>query len=202
MKQFIYSICLVFFIASCNKGKQTLDKVQELSNSAQRVSGTIQESQKISSEVQELAKTTPIPKETFTSWLAIKVGGFTRISYSAGGMSAAGISSINATYTSKDASQKIEIKLIDGAGPSGSSALAGMQMVLAGDYEEESQTSSKKTITNGKYRALQEYNKQDRKTGLQLVYNRRLLLVVKATNLSPHKVWEFVEALDLEKLNT
>ncbi len=147
-------------------------------------------------DIKELQAITPLTNEELKSWCADEVNGMKRISYKAGQAGMMGIASIEAAYANEDKSKKFSINIIDGAGQVGAAATAGMRMVMSQDFEEESETGSRRTVTKNGTKAIEEYRSGNNNSTIQLMEGNRFYLEAKGNNMDLDETWDAIDEID------
>jgi hypothetical protein len=208
MKKLNLIICLASLLIwiSCknNPEAQNVEKDNPKAESATKTSiptetmmGTVND-MKVNAET--LRNTTPISKEVFKAWLPDELLGMRRTGYTLGALVMGEIASVEANYISADNVRKLKLELMDCAGEMGASVAMAAQVTLASDYEEESESKRKRTLTKNGVRAVEEYQKKKGNTILECLVKNRFYVKVTGEKMEPDDVWEALVALKVKSL--
>ncbi|MDN3723251.1 hypothetical protein QRD02_02560 [Aequorivita sp. SDUM287046] len=199
MKKFVLALFVFSASISC-KDNPVSKKIRETRETVSNTTNAVEEMNKMQDDIQELQETTPLTNDQLKQWLPVEVNGMKRISFKAGQAGMMGIASIEATYANEDKSKKFSIHVIDGAGQVGAAATAGLRMLMSQDFEEETETGSRKTITKNGTKAIEEYRSGNNNSTIQLMKKNRFYLEAKGNNMDLDETWDAVEEINLEKL--
>jgi len=189
------TICMV----AC-KDNPVSKKIKETKQNVSNTKNAVKEMNDIQKDLVELQNMEPLSNADLKEWLPEEVNGMKRISYKAGYMGALQIASIQAEYANEDKSKKFKIELIDGAGPMGASATMGMRMVLSQEFEEESETKSRRTVEKNGKKAIEEYRKNNNNSTIEFMENERFYIKGTGTNMDLDETWDNIEEMDADKL--
>lgn len=202
----ILFLYLPFLLGSCKnnaespKTEDAQTKMESTDHPATSSEQLMKSVNDIRANADALRETTSLSQEELKLWLPDELDGMRRTGYKSGAMMIGGISSIEGEYASADNIRKLKVELMDGAGEMGASVAIAAQTTLAMDYEEESETKSRRTVTKNGMRAVEEYQKKSGKTIVETLYGNRLYLKVTGEKMEPDDVWAAMEALHIEKL--
>lgn len=199
MKKYVLALLVFSVFISC-KDNPVSKKIKETKEAVSNTTNAVEEMTKMQDDIQELQEITPLTNEELKSWLPDEVNGMKRISYKAGQAGMMGIASIEAAYANEDKSKKFTITIIDGAGQVGAAATAGMRMVMSQDFEEESETGSRRTVTKNGTKAIEEYRSGNNNSTIQLMEGNRFYLEAKGNNMDLDETWDAIDEIDLDKL--
>ena len=199
MKKYVLALLVFSVFMSC-KDNPVSKKIKETKEAVSNTTNAVEEMTKMQDDIQELQEITPLTNEELKSWLPDEVNGMKRISYKAGQAGMMGIASIEAAYANEDKSKKFTITIIDGAGQVGAAATAGMRMVMSQDFEEETETGSRRTVTKNGTKAIEEYRSGNNNSTIQLMEGTRFYLEAKGNNMDLDETWDAVDEIDLDKL--
>jgi len=199
MKKYVLALFVFSAFVSC-KDNPVSKKIKETKEAVSNTTNAVEEMTKMQDDIKELQEITPLTNEELKSWLPDEVNGMKRISYKAGQAGMMGIASIEAAYTNEDKSKKFTINIIDGAGQVGAAATAGMRMVMSQDFEEESESGSRKTVTKNGTKAIEEYRSGNNNSTIQLMESNRFYLEAKGNNMNLDETWDAIDEIDLDKL--
>ncbi len=199
MKKYVLALLVFSVFMSC-KDNPVSKKIKETKEAVSNTTNAVEEMTKMQDDIQELQEITPLTNEELKSWLPDEVNGMKRISYKAGQAGMMGIASIEAAYANEDKSKKFTITIIDGAGQVGAAATAGMRMVMSQDFEEETETGSRRTVTKNGTKAIEEYRSGNNNSTIQLMEGNRFYLEAKGNNMDLDETWDAVDEIDLDKL--
>ncbi len=199
MRKYVLALFVFSVFMSC-KDNPVSKKIKETKEAVSNTTNAVEEMTKMQDDIQELQEITPLTNEELKSWLPDEVNGMKRISYKAGQAGMMGIASIEAAYANEDKSKKFTITIIDGAGQVGAAATAGMRMVMSQDFEEESETGSRRTVTKNGVKAIEEYRSGNNNSTIQLMEGNRFYLEAKGNNMDLDETWDAIDEIDLDKL--
>ncbi|MDT0555338.1 hypothetical protein [Patiriisocius hiemis] len=199
MKKLALLAILSVFVFGC-KDNPVSKKIKETKNAVSNSKKAVDELNTMQEDIKELQQEEPLTNEEMKSWLPEEVLGMKRTAYKAGQVSYMKIANIEATYSNEDKSQSITVNVMDGAGEIGASATAGARMLLSMDMEEETETYTKRTVKKDNIKAMEEYQKKNNKTIIQLMYGKRFYVQVTGKGMNVEETWDAVDNLDLEDL--
>ncbi len=200
MKKLALLILLSVVLFGC-KDNPVSKKIKETKNAVSNSKKAVDELSTMQEDIQELQNVTPLTNEEMKAWLPDNVLGMKRTAYKAGQVSYLKIANIEATFSNEDKSKTFTVNIMDGAGEMGASATAGARMVLSMDMEEETETYTKKTIKKDDMKAMEEYQKKNNKTVIQLMHGKRFYVQINAKGMNPNETWDAIEDLNLEDLS-
>jgi len=101
----------------------------------------------------------------------------------------------------KEVNKNININIVDGAG-TGSPMMAMFSMMQNMDIDKESDTGYERTQKFGDQNVYVKYQKSGNyeKSKLQCTLNGRFGIEANARGMTPEKLWEYIEKLEIEKL--
>ncbi len=199
MKKYLLSFLLISLLIGC-KDNPVTKKIQETTETVSNTTHVVKEMNKMQDDIKDLSGVTPLTNDELKAWLPTEINGMKRISYKAGEVGMMGISSLNATFANEDKSKKFSINLIDGAGEMGASVTASMRMMMSQDFEEEDEYSSRKTVTRNGKKAIEESQKNNSRSTIQFMENKRFYIEAKGENMGIDETWDAIEKLKLNKL--
>lgn len=200
LKTTLSLIIISLIITSC-LSDENKEKFKKTKQSIGNITSIVKNVEKTKQDIQKLKNATPLNNEQLKSWLPESLEGMERNSFKIGQTGYANVASVEGTYKTKDSeNKKATITIIDGAGPMGSMAIAGLSMATKIDIEEEDERKHKKTVKFKDTKALQTYNKKYNNTDLIFVYNSRFGVTVKTKNIGIDDTWDMVQKLNLKKL--
>jgi hypothetical protein len=197
-KALLFFLTIVLFTAC--KDNPVVKKANEARENISNTQKVIKETTKMQDDIKELSETTPLTNDEMRAWLPDEVAGMNRTSFKMGGMGMMNIASVEATYTSEDKEKSFKIEVIDGAGEMGAMATTGMRMALSMDFEEETETKTKKSVTRNGVKAIEEYDKRRNRSIVQVLHEGRLYVQATGNNMEIDEVWSSIEKMKLDKL--
>lgn len=198
----------ISLIISCKK--ETRDKIKEAKQTLSNTTTVVKNANKAKEDILKLKDAEPLTNEQLKAWLPEEINGMERTGFKAGQAGYANISSIEGTFDTKDEEQYIKnedgervynpakktlkISVMDGAGPTGSMMIAGINMLTRMDMEEQDEHTHKKTVTRDGIKAYQvtekpRHNTAAGKTRVEFVYKDRLGIRVYGTNMDLEETW-------------
>ena len=199
MKKYILPFIIFFALIGC-KDNPVSKKIRETKQTVSNTTNAVKEMNKIQDDMKDLSETTPLTNEELKAWLPDDIKGMKRTGYKVGQAGMMGIASIEATYANEDKSKKFSINIIDGAGQVGAAATMGMRMAMSQDFEEEDEYSTRKTVKRKGKKAVEEYQKDNNHSNIQLMENDRFYIQAEGNNMSIDETWDALEKLKLNKL--
>jgi len=160
--------------------KEIKEAKQQVSNST----NVVKELNNIQEDILEIQESEPLTNEELKTWLPDNVSGMKRIGFKAGQMGMVQIASIEATYANEDKSQKFKVEIIDGAGPMGASATAGMRMMFTQEFEEESEDKTRRSVTKDRIKAIEEYRKSNKNSTIKFMRDKPFYIKATGTNMA------------------
>jgi len=200
-KTAIMLLCLVICIACKKDGP--LDKLKKVSEGVKNTTKVLDNLEKAGDVMLELKDLEPISNEVLKAWMPENLKDLKRTEYKIGNAGLANISTINLQFKSPDDIQKqFKIEIIDGAG-AGSGVIYMYKMIENTNLETENERgyekiykrdgiSIKESYSNNKYNNI--------RTKQEFLINNRFAVSIKAKKIKPDELWEYMKALNFEKL--
>lgn len=197
-KSFNFKILVFLVLFSCSGEKaETLEKVGIIS---------IPQNEKLAKSnskdhITTLAQTIPLTREVLKSWLPDLVGAYKKTKLVAGYKESAEMSAVKASYqNTKDSSKIIFIEILDGAGPTASVLLSGVQQKLNMDYEEFYTNEFSKVHEKKGLRVWEYQNKDLTNSELEYIQAGRYIIKIKGEQVLIDELWIFSQYLELENV--
>lgn len=200
MKKLLLLFIVCSALIAC-KDNPVSKKIKETQETVSNTTNAVKEMNKMQDDIKDLSTVTPLTNDELKSWLPDDINGMKRISYKAGEVGMMGISSIDATFANEDKSKKFSINLIDGAGEMGAAVTMSMRMMMSQDFEEEDETSIRKTVTKNGKKAIVDYRKDDTRSKVQFMEDNRFYIEAEGENMSIDETWDAIKELKLNKLD-
>lgn len=175
-------------------------KIKETKEQVNNTKEALKEINEMQDDIQELKKVTPLTNEELKAWLPDEVKGMKRTGFKAGQGSYMQIAMIEGTYNTEDKSKKFKVEVMDGAGEMGAAATAGMRILFSQEFEEEDEYRTRRTVTKNGMKAVEEYEKRNNRSTIQVFYGDRFYINAKGSNMDMDETWEAIEDLDLKDL--
>ncbi len=175
-------------------------KIKETKEQVSNATEAVKEISNMQEDILKLQEIEPLTNDELKSWLPDNIDGMKRISYKAGQMGMIKIASIEATYATEDKSKKFKIEVIDGAGQMGATATAGMRILFSQDFEEESETKTRRTVKKNGVKAIEEYRKNRNNSTIEFMKEDRFYMKATGTNMDLDETWDAIEELDADDL--
>ena len=198
MKKLLLGAFIIAAFVACDN--PVSKKIKETKEQVSNTTKAVKEMTNMQEDMQELQEEEPLTNEELKSWLPDDINGMKRISYKAGQMGMVQIASIEAVYANEDKSKKFKIEVIDGAGAMGAAATAGMRILFTQDFEEESETKMRRTVTKNGVKAIEEYRKNNNNSTIEFMRDKRFYIKGTGTNMDLDETWEAIEELDADDL--
>ncbi len=198
MKKVILVLFAMSVLVACDN--PISKKIKETKEQVSNTKEAIEEMSNMQEDIEALQNVEPLTNEEFKEWLPDEINGMKRTAYKAGQGAYMQIAMVEATYTSEDKSKKFKVEVIDGAGPVGAAATAGMRILFSQDFEEESETMTRRTVTKNGLKAIEEFRKKNNKSDIQLMHNDRFYIKATGTNMSIEETWDAIDDLDPDDL--
>lgn len=197
-KAVLIPFCLLFLF-SCADNPIT-KKVKEVKEGVSNTQSVLKEANNLQDDIKELTEIKPLTNEELKAWLPDDVNGMKRTSFKTGAMGMMNIASLEATYTTEDKEKSIKIEVIDGAGEMGAFATAGLRMVFSQEFEEETESTTRKSTTRKGTKAIEEYNKNSNRSEIQFMKDRRFYIKATGTNMEIDELWKLIDKMDVDDL--
>jgi len=194
----ILCVCVLLF-AAC-KDNPIVKKAKKAKENVVNTQNIIKESSKIQDDIKELSEVTPLTNEEMKAWLPENIDGMKRTSFKTGAMGMMNIASVEATYAAEDKSKSFKIEVIDGAGEMGAAATMGLRLIFSQDFEEETEEKTRKTVTKNGVKAIEEYNKRNNQSVIQLMQDKRFYIKATGENMKMKELWDLIEDIDIDEL--
>lgn len=199
MRKLAILVLALFALSAC-KDNPVTKKVKETRQNVKNTKEAVKEMNDIQKDIQELQETEPLTNEELKDWLPDEVMGMQRTGFKAGQMGVMNISSIEGTYSNEDKSKKFKVELIDGAGPMGATATAGMRMLFSQEFEEEDEYKTRRTVTKNGVKAVEEYRKNNNRSTIEFMQDERFYIKATGTNMDLDETWDAIDDLKTNKL--
>lgn len=193
----LFSICLL--LSAC-KDNPVVKKAKEVKDNVTNTQKLIKESTKMQDDIQELSEATPLTNDEMKAWLPADIDGMKRTAFKTGAMGMMNIASVEATYATEDKSRSFKVEVIDGAGEMGALSTAGLRMAFSMDFEEETETKTRKTVTKNGVKAIEEYDKRRNQSVIQFMQDKRFYIKATGDNMEINELWKLIDEMDAEDL--
>tara|TARA_B100000508_G_C11435954_1_gene266033 strand:- start:622 stop:1218 length:597 start_codon:yes stop_codon:yes gene_type:complete len=197
MKRILLALTVMLLISCDNPVSK---KIKETKENVENTNNAIKEMNDMQEDIEALKEVTPLTNEELKAWLPDEVNGMKRIAYKAGQTSFMKIASLEATYANEDKSKTFKVTIMDGAGEMGAAATAGVRILFSQDFEEESETKTRRTITKDGVKAIEEYWKDRNNSSIQLMQNDRFYIKADGKNMNIEETWDAIDDMDAEDL--
>ena len=189
---------LIGSLISC-MGEVT-EKLKTAKKGVSNATTLVKEARKAEGRIEKLKNTVPLTNGQLKDWLPENLGDLKRTGFKVGKAGMYQVNSVEGTYKEVDGKKKLNVMVIDGAGPTGSMMAASYGLLGNFDMEEEDEYKHKKTVKVDGIKAQQTYKKRANDTQLLFAYQERFLVTVNATDMNVDETWRTVKRLDLENL--
>ncbi|NCT16882.1 MAG: hypothetical protein COZ75_10930 [Flavobacteriaceae bacterium CG_4_8_14_3_um_filter_34_10] len=193
----ILSIAMLLFACKDNPVVKKAKKAKENVTNTQKV---IKESTKMQDDIKELSEATPLTNDEMKTWLPDDVDGMKRTAFKTGAMGMMNIASVEATYATEDKSRTFKVEVIDGAGEMGALSTAGLRMAFSMDFEEETESKTRKTVTKKGVKAIEEYDKRRNQSVIQFMQDNRFYIKATGTNMEMNELWDLIDKMNVDDL--
>lgn len=200
MKKSILLLSIALLLFAC-KDNPMVKKAKETKDNVVNTQKVIKESTKIQDGIKDLSETTPLTNDEMKAWLPDEVDGMKRTAFKTGAMGMMNIASVEATYASEDKSRSFKLEVIDGAGEMGAVTTAGLRMAFSMDFEEETETKTRKSVTKNGIKAIEEFDKRRNRSVIQLMQENRFYVKATGTNMEIDDLWDLIDQIDLDDLS-
>ncbi len=200
---------LMLICSSCmGEAKEKLKKAKQ---GVSNMGTVVEKAQEAKKDIERLKDATPLTNKELKSWLPEMMGDMGRTGFKVGTSGYANVASVEGTfrkevqekpgpddsYDGGTIEKKLIVKVIDGAGPSGSMMIAGLGMAATMDMEQEDEYKHVKAVNVDGIHAQQTFHKKRNETALQFVYGKRFGIMVNGVNMNPNETWNMVDKLHL-----
>ena len=194
----IFVLCIVL-LAAC-KDNPVVKKAKEVKDNVSNTQKVIKESTKMQDDIKELSEAKPLTNDEMKSWLPDDVDGMKRTAFKTGAMGMMNIASVEATYEEEDKSRTFKVEVIDGAGEMGALSTAGLRMAFSMDFEEETESKTRKTVKKNGVKAIEEYDKRRKQSVIQFMQDNRFYIKATGTNMEMDELWDLIDEMDADDL--
>ncbi|MEZ4777896.1 MAG: hypothetical protein R2786_00745 [Flavobacteriaceae bacterium] len=199
MKKSIMLLFMLSLLVSC-KDNPVSKKIKEAKQSVSNTNNAMEEMKDMQEDMEALKNVTPLTNDELKAWLPDEINGMKRTKFTAGQASFMKIASIEATYESEDKSKKFKIQVLDGAGEMGAAATAGVRILLSQDFEEETESTLKKTVKRNGVKVIEEHNKNSNNSSIQFLQDDRFFINANGTHMDLEETWDAINKLNVEDL--
>lgn len=199
MKNSILLLTIALLLFAC-KDNPAVKKVQQARENISNTQKVIKESTNIQESVKELSNAEPLTNDQMRDWLPGEIDGMKRTGFKTGAMGMMNIASVEATYASEDREKSFKIEVLDGAGEMGAVATVGLRMAFTMDFEEETETRTRKTVTKNGVKAIEEYDRNRNQSTIQLMHNDRFYVNATGYRMSVDELWKLIDKMKLNSL--
>ncbi len=199
MKNLIFLLSITLLLFAC-KDNPVVKKAKEAKDNVVNTQKVIKESTKMQDNIKELSEATPLTNDEMKAWLPDEVDGLKRAAFKTGAMGMMNIASVEATYATEDKSRSFKVEVIDGAGEMGAISTAGLRMAFSMDFEEETETKTRKTVNKNGVKAIEEYDKRRNQSVIQFMQDNRFYIKATGTNMEMDELWDLIDEMDADDL--
>lgn len=200
MKNALLLLSIALMLFAC-KDNPIVKKAKEAKENVTNTQNLIKESTKMQDDIKVLSEATPLTNDEMKAWLPEEVDGMKRTAFKTGAMGMMNIASVEATYTSEDKGRSFKVEVIDGAGEMGALATAGLRMAFSMDFEEETESKTRKTVKKKGVKAIEEYDKRRNQSVIQFMQDNRFYIKATGTNMEMDELWDLIEEMDVDDLS-
>jgi len=200
MKNFLIAIFAMATLAACEN--PVSKKIKETKQNVSNTKEAFKELNNMQEDMKELQQETPLTNDQLKAWLPDEINGMKRTGYKAGQGSYMQIAMVEATYTSEDNSKKFKVEVMDGAGEMGAAATAGVRILFSQDFEEEDQYKTRRTVKKNGVKAIEEYQKNNNKSEIQMFHDGRFFVRGVGTNMDVDETWDAIDELEMDDLSS
>ncbi len=200
MKNALLLLSFALLLFAC-KDNPVVKKAKEAKENVTNTHNVIKESTKMQDDIKDLSETTPLTNDEMKAWLPNEVDGMKRTAFKTGAMGMMNIASVEATYSSEDKSRSFKVEVIDGAGEMGAVTTAGLRMAFSMDFEEETETKTRKSVTKNGVKAIEEYDKRRNQSVIQLMQENRFYVKATGTNMEIDDLWDLIDEMNVDDLS-
>ncbi len=194
----ILFVCVLLF-AAC-KDNPVVKKAKEVKDNVSNTQKVIKESTKMQDDIKELSEATPLTNDEMKAWLPAELSGMKRTSFKTGAMGMMNIASVEATYATEDKSRSFKVEVSDGAGEMGALSTAGLRMAFSMDFEEETESKTRKTVKKNGVKAIEEYDKRRNQSVIQFMQDNRFYIKATGENMEMKELWDLIEDIEIDEL--
>ncbi len=199
MKNLIVLLSISMMFLSC-KDNPVVKKAKQAKENVTNTQKVIKESTKMQDDIKELSEATPLTNDEMKAWLPEDVDGMKRTAFKTGAMGMMNIASVEATYSTEDKSRTFNVEVIDGAGEMGALSTAGLRMAFSMDFEEETESKTRKTVKKNGVKAIEEYDKRRNQSVIQFMQDNRFYIKATGTNMEMDELWDLIDEMDADDL--
>ncbi|MFP2997838.1 hypothetical protein ABN763_18135 [Spongiivirga sp. MCCC 1A20706] len=199
-KLIAFAFGITLFCVACSE--ETKNKIEQVKQGVSSTTSFVKDANSVQTEIERLQKLTPISNEQLKTWLPESVAGLKRAGFKVGQAGYMKINSVEGTYKDESSKKRLKVQVIDGAGPTGSVLIPSYGLLGNIDSEMEDEYKHEKTVTVGGIKARQTFNKKRTSTTLTFLYNKRFMVQVDGTDMTPEETWGMVKKIQLKKLAT
>tara|TARA_R100000935_G_scaffold58415_2_gene95415 strand:- start:98001 stop:98624 length:624 start_codon:yes stop_codon:yes gene_type:complete len=190
---------LILLISSCSKKKDSsINEYKEEPFITEEILDEIEAEQKPITD--KLKKLTPISSEDMDAWMPDKLGNLDRVNYKSNAMPTSFTFVTIARFKSSNASEQLDITLMDGAGPMGSVAISPFLDLERITRSASTDEGYQKTITKNGTVYFQKYNKQKDIYILQFTSKKRFIIKIETQNITEASLWEYASQFHFNAL--
>jgi hypothetical protein len=204
MKKLITIAMLLLIVIACKEENNPLSKIKEVTNTVKEakqgfgnVNEVIKGVEGLEKNIKKLSELTPITKEQIKAWMPTELGDLKRSSFQIS--KEMGVK-FKLVFKGED-NKNLNINIIDGAG-SGSPVIAMYNMMQKMDIDKENDSGYERTQKIDEQPMLVKYQSSGNyeKSTIQCTLNGRFGIEANAKGMTPEKLWEYIQELQIEKL--
>jgi len=207
-KQILMLLCIIVLTA-CKKENNPLEKIKKATKEVSKTANDIKNVKSIVSGLDEdkelitkLKKLEPLSKEALKSWMPEQLKDLKRTSFKISTASLGNINSMNLQYKGIDNIKKqLKVEIIDGAG-NGSGIVYMYMMIARMKLDSENERGYDRIYKRGAVSIKETFRKQthSNSTKMEFLMNERFAVSVRAKNIDPNEIWEYVQVLKFNNL--
>jgi len=196
------ALTLAFGTTSCfKKMKNAKNDIEQGTGALKSLKNMAKEAKDAQKDMQAMQNVEPITNDDFKAWMPESLNGLPRSGFKLGTAAQVNISSAELEFSEEGNDHRVEVEVMDGAGPLGGSILIMFKMMLAIEMEEESSNGYKKTVKHKGQKYHIDHNSSSNRTEISTLHDDRFGVKVVGRNMSVDELWDYVDDLQLNKLN-
>ncbi len=176
------------------------EKIEATKEGVSNATIFVKEAKKVEGRIDELKNATPLTNQQLKDWLPESLGDLERTGFKVGQAGMYQVNSVEGTYKAAEGNKKLNVMVIDGAGPTGSMMTASYGLFRNMEMEVEDEYKHQQTVTVGGIKAQQIYKKKANNTQLMFAYEERFLITINSTAINVEDTWKMTQKLDLKEL--
>lgn len=202
LKITLATICTFIMLSCGDESKKAQKELKQTIETASDAPNKAKNSKTIYEEIEFLRTETPLTEAQFTQWVPEAIENFKRTNLMTNLMGNINIGSCAASYRDNETKQLITVKVIDGAGEMGVSAISPFVNSETASVTNETARGYQKSVEKNGIKAIENYINGSNQYEIMFLYDKRFGVSIETEGISNvDDVWGIIGKLNLNELS-